>query len=119
MTRLTRRLSAVAATVALAATGIACGGDDSGGGSGAQSQLAAQLIAEAREDGLDVDESCIRQVTSRISESDARAWIDDNEDEMSQEGAVAMMGLFECVDLSDLFGDLDLDDLDLEGLFDD
>lgn len=103
-----RRVLSLVAAAGLAATGIACGGDDGGGGSGPQAEFAAQLIAEANQDGFGIDEACVRRVTSELSDADARALLADDDDELSMEGAMAMFALFECIDLD--FGDLDLDD---------
>lgn len=107
-----RKLATIVAAGALAAAGVACGGDDSGGGSGPQAQLAAELIAESSADGMDVDESCVRRVTSELSNDDARALLEDDDEALSMEGAMQLFALFECFDfdLGDL-GDIDLDDL--------
>lgn len=110
------RIVLIATSFALAATGVACGGDDGGGGAtGPQARLAAELIDEAGDDGFAIDESCVREVTARLSDTDARRLLDGDEEELSAEGGMILLGIFECVDLGD-FGlddfDFDLDDLD-------
>jgi hypothetical protein len=105
------RFALVATTFALAATGLACGGDDAGGAGGPQARLAAELIGEAGDDGFGVDESCVRDVTARLSDADARRLLDGDEEELSAEGGVVLLDIFECIDLADLgLDDFDLDD---------
>ena len=102
------------AAMALALTGVACGGDDGGGGGGSlQAQVANELIAEASaEDGLTLDEACVRRVTGELSDADARALLDDSEEDLSAEGGMALLGIFECFDFD--FGDLEDFDFDLD-----
>lgn len=114
---MTRRLLTIAAAGALALTGMACGGDDAGSPGSPQGQVAAQLIEEAGDDGMTVDEGCVRRVTADLSDADARALLEDNEEELSMEGGLKLFELFECIDLD---FDFDLDDLDFDDLdFDD
>lgn len=102
-----RKILTMIAAMALTATGVACGGDDGGGGTGPQAEFAAQLIAEADEDGFDIDEACVRRVTAGLSDDDARALLADDDDALSMEGGLKLFELFECIDL-DL--DFDFDD---------
>ncbi len=106
-----RRLLTIGAAVALTAAGVACGGDDAGSPTSPQGQVATQLIQEAGEDGMDVDEACVRRVTADLSDADARALLEDNEEELSMEGGLKLFELFECIDLD---FDFDLDDLDFD-----
>ena len=69
------------------------------------------LIAEAGEDGMAIDESCVRAVTNGLSDGDAQALLDDDEEELSMEGGFKLFELFECIDLD---FDFDLEDLDLD-----
>jgi hypothetical protein len=105
------RIVLIAISFALATTSIACG-DDHGGGGGPQARLATELIDEAGDDGFGIDESCVREVTARLSDADARRLLDGDEEELSAEGGMILLGIFECVDL----GDFDLDDFDLDDL---
>lgn len=106
---MTRRFLTLVAATTLAATGIACGGDDSGGGSSPQAQLAAEFISEARADGIEADESCVRRITGELSNDDARALLEDDDDALSMQGAMKLFELFECFDFD--LGDLDFGDL--------
>jgi hypothetical protein len=101
------------AAMSLVFTGVACGGDDAGGGGSLQAQVANELIAEASADsGITVDESCVRRVTGELSNADARALLDDSEEDLSAEGGMALLGIFECFDFD--FGDLEDFDFDLD-----
>lgn len=106
-----RRAVGLVAALGLAAAGFACGGDDGGGaGSGPQAEFANQLIAEANQEGFGIDESCVRRVTSELSDADARALLADDDEALTTEGAMQMFALFECIDLD--LGDLDFGELD-------
>lgn len=110
------RIVTTCAAAALAVAGVACGGDDSSGGGGGslQNQVAAELIGEADVDGVGVDEACVRRATSRLSDSDARALLDDDDDALSPDGALVLFGLLECIDFDFDFDDLDLEDFDFD-----
>lgn len=108
---MTKRLATITAAAALALTGVACGGDDAGGAGSPQAEVANQLIAEAGEDGMSVDEGCVRNVTSDLSDADARALLEDDDDALSFEGGMKLLELFECLDFD---FDFDLDDLDFD-----
>lgn len=112
----TRRALTLFAAAGLAATGIACGGDDGGGAGGSvQDRAAAFLVQDAAAEGLDIDQACVRGVTAELSNSDAQAILDDDDEALSMEGAMKLFGLFECFDFD--FGDLG--DLDFDDLLDD
>lgn len=106
-----RSALSICAVAALTFTAIGCGDDDGGGDSSPQGQVAAQLIDEAEADGMGVDQDCVREATSDLSDADAQALLDDNEDALSAEGGLALFGMLECIDL-------DLDELDLDELED-
>lgn len=106
-----RQLLTLGAAGVLAMATVACGGDDAGGPASPQAQVAAQLIEEAGEDGMGVDEACVRRVTADLSDSDARALLADDADELSIEGGLKLFELFECIELD---FDFDLDDLDFD-----
>ncbi|MEX2627262.1 MAG: hypothetical protein WD225_10300 [Ilumatobacteraceae bacterium] len=103
-----RSALSICAVAALTFTAVGCGDDD--GDSSPQGQVAQQLIDEAEADGMGVDESCVREATSELSDSDAQALIDDDEEALSAEGGLALFGMLECIDLD--LGDLDLDELE-------
>ncbi len=106
-----RRLLAAAATAAL--TLAACGGDDDAPES--RDEIADELVA-AMEEGLDdtggaatIDESCVRDRINGLSDDDVATIADswdspDVPEDLSADGAEALAGLIECmdVDLSDI-----------------
>lgn len=106
-----RSALSICAAAALTFSAVGCGDDDGGGGSGPQGQVAEQLIDEAEGDGMGVDQDCIREATAELSDSDAQALLDDDEEALSAEGGLALFGMLECIDL-------DLDELDLDELED-
>lgn len=103
------RLALCTAALSLAAVGFACGGDDAGGagGSSLQAQLANRLISDAGTDGMEVDEDCVRRVISDLSNADARALLDESEEDLSPQGGMTLLGIFECLDFDFDLGDLD------------
>ena len=92
----------------------ACGGDDdakgagaSGGGSNADI-VAQSLIDSAAEEGVDIDEGCIRDAVAEIPEADLQIMVDnlealDSGDAdvdtigISEEGIKGLDAIFECV----------------------
>jgi hypothetical protein len=106
------RIPLIATMFAVAATSVACGGDDGGGDTaGPQAQLATELIADVGVEGISLDESCVREVTARLSDADARRLLDGDEAELSADGNSTLLGIFECIEVGDFdFGDFDLED---------
>ena len=112
-------------TITIAALALAaCGGDDDGGGGGGggdvQDEVADMMIEmfdqmselEGIEFGLDDD--CVRDRVSELSDADARAILEagpDGDPEVSPEAETIGESMAECVDL----GDIDLGDLDIDG----
>lgn len=88
------------ATGVLAVSGTACGGDDAGGSGSVQDRVANELIAEARSEGMDLDEACVRQATSDLSDSDAQAFLDDDVEAPSDAATEVMVALISCVDFT-------------------
>jgi hypothetical protein len=92
---------AVVAALALAA----CGSDDKeGSGSGAtglQSRAADAAIEAAAAQNIDLDEDCVREIASRLTDDDAQEIVDagpDGEAELSAEGEALSIELVRCVD---------------------
>lgn len=79
----------------------ACG--DSGSD---QDEVALRLIAEARRDGLNADEDCVKRVAGALSDDDAAKIIALEEDDeienagLSDEGFSTALGVLNCVDVS-------------------
>lgn len=94
------RKSILAASVA-ALVFTACGGGDSD-----QDKVAGILLAEAKQDGLNADEACVKDVASSLSDDDAKKVLQLDEDAdideagLSAEGFSTALGVLNCVDVS-------------------
>lgn len=96
-----KRLISVLAAGVLALA--ACGSDS--GGSGAQGDAADAAIAAAQEQGIELDEDCVNDVASKLSDEDAQAIVDagpDGDAELSAEGEAIGGELFGCADNDDI-----------------
>ncbi|NND73491.1 MAG: hypothetical protein HKN44_00645 [Ilumatobacter sp.] len=77
-----------------------------GGGGSDQDEVALRLIAEARRDGLNADEDCVKDVAGKLSDDDAEKVLalgdDDDIDDagLSEEGFSTALGVLNCVDTS-------------------
>lgn len=84
----------------------ACGGGDGGGdSSGAQAQAAQQTIDAAKEAGFDLDEGCVNDIASQLSDDDAQAIIDagpDDDPDISAAGSALAGQLGGCLGQDDL-----------------
>lgn len=92
-----RAMTAVLACAVLALA--ACGGDDDDAG-GAQGEVADRLLDEAADQDLALDESCVRDKASQLSDEDAQKLLDAEDDEdpdLSPEGEQVTAELFSCV----------------------
>ena len=94
-----RKFSALLASAILVLA--ACGGDDDGGGGGGdQDEVADKLLESADDEGLELDEECVRDKASQFSDDDARALLDAEGDEtpdLSPEGVALTGQLFSCL----------------------
>jgi hypothetical protein len=89
-----RKLIALAGCAVLGLA--ACGGDDASG-----DDIADQLIQDAEDEGIELDEDCVRDKASQLSDADAEAIADAGEGEtpeLSPEGEALTLELFECID---------------------
>lgn len=98
----------VLAVAALALAG--CSDDDDGGGlSEAQQTAADQAVAQGAEADMEIDQACVEDLASQLTEQDAQAIVDagiDGDAELSAEGETLTADLFNCIDESaiiDLF----------------
>ena len=96
-----------AITIAIAGLLLAgCGSDSSGGASGAQGEAAQAAIDGAKESGVDLDEDCVDDVASKLSDEDAEIIANNGDEELSAEGAALSLQILTCVDpdaLADMF----------------
>lgn len=92
------RLNLVAAATCLVLT--ACGGSGSGSD---QDQVADLLIESAGDEGIELDESCVRDKASGLSDADAAALVEagvDGDADISDEADAIAEDLFSCVEVS-------------------
>lgn len=107
-----RRTRHLLLVMPLAVMGLACGDDGDSSGSSTDSRAAAgdaiveifvemlseEGLSEADARGL-IDEGCVDDLASQLSEDDAAAIVADGVDsEISAEGENTLEALFECVD---------------------
>jgi len=89
------------ATLVLAACG---GGDGGGGGSsagGVQGEAADIAMSLADDEEFDLDEACVNNLASQLSDADAQAIVDagtDGDPELSPEGETTTLGILGCID---------------------
>lgn len=89
-------LLTVAACLAL----TACGGSGSGSD---QDQVADLLIESAGDEGVELDEDCVRDTTAQLSDADAAALIEagvDGDADLSDEADALAGQIITCVDVS-------------------
>ena len=88
-----------AAVGALALLGAACGG-----GSGDAAKIADKIMTSAKDEGMDLDKSCVTKLAEKFNDADTAMLVDnlDNEDfdldQLSDEGAALGMQLIGCAD---------------------
>lgn len=90
------RFTLIAAATTLALT--ACGGSSSD-----QDEVADLLIETASEEGLELDEGCVRDTASQLSDADAAALVEagvDGEADVSDEANALADEILGCVDVS-------------------
>ena len=86
----------------------ACGSSDSGN-SGVQSEAAQQTIDAAKDAGFDLDEACVNDIASQLSNDDAQAVVDagpNGNPDVSAEGAALASQLASCLSQEDLLDEL-------------
>ena len=95
--------AAIAAVTLLAA----CGGDDGGSaGGGDQTKAADALLESAEEEDIALDEECVREVSAKLTDEDAKLILDsidsDDEPTLSEAGEALKGEIFGCIDSSQL-----------------
>ncbi len=87
----------------------ACGSDDGGSGSdggGDQTKAADALMKSAEEEDIALDEDCVREVSAKLTDEDAKLILDsidsDGEPTLSDAGEVLKGEIFGCIDASQL-----------------
>ncbi len=91
-----------AAIGALALFGASCGGSD--GSSGDAAKIADKMMSTAKEQGLELDKSCVTELAEKLNDADTGLLIDnlDNEDfdssQLSDEGEALGMQMIGCAD---------------------
>lgn len=87
------------ALISIALAGLAlvgCGSDSDS--NSVQDQAADAAIEAASDSGMELDEDCVRDVTSNLSDADAEAIADGNDSDVSPEGDVLKFDLISCAD---------------------
>ena len=89
------------ATIAIAAlTLAACGSDGGSGASGVQGEAADAAMALAADEDFELDESCVNDLASQLSDEDAQKIVDSGggDADLSPEGEELSDQLLGCVD---------------------
>jgi len=103
---MTSRWSAVLSVGVLALVG--CGGDDDGGGGGSSQDQVADMMIDVINNseetaGVDVDEDCVREKLSDLSDDDAEkilaAGPDGEPEGLSASAETVGASIFDCIDL--------------------
>jgi hypothetical protein len=109
----TRLIASIAvATLALAG----CGGDD--GSSGQQGEVADLMLATAEEEGIVLEEDCVREVAGRLSDEDAAKIVEagvDGDPDVSDDAEAVAEEMADCVD-TDALVDQIVAEMDGEGI---
>jgi len=95
----------IVACVAAGVLVFAACGSDSDGASGAQGEVADEMIAAAAEEGVELDEECVNDVASQLSDEDAEAIVaagPDGEADISDEGTAIGGQLMSCADQDEI-----------------
>jgi hypothetical protein len=95
----------IVASLAVGVLVLAACGSDSGGSSGPQGEAADAAIAAASEEGMTLDEECVNDVASQLSDEDAEAIVaagPDGDPDVSDEGTAIGAQLLGCADSSDI-----------------
>ncbi len=101
------------ATVATDATDDS-GDSDGGDATGAQAEAADRTIEAAAAGGITLDEECVNEVASRLSDEDAAAIAAGNNADVSPEGSELSLELLNCAD-EDQLADMFIDGLSQSG----
>jgi hypothetical protein len=89
------------AIATLALIGASCGGGD---GSGDAAKIADKIITSAKDEGMELDKSCVTKLAEKFNDADTEMLVDnlDNEDfdldQLSDEGAALGMQVIGCAD---------------------
>lgn len=106
MTKSRILIALAAGTLVLAACGSDGGSSDGGSADGPQGDAAAKTIEQAAGDGVELDEDCVNEVASKLSDEDAEAIASGNDSDVSEAGSALSIELIACADedaLADLF----------------
>lgn len=106
----------LASVFALAVAG--CGDDDGPELSSDQATAAQSVIDAAAEDGVTLDEDCVRDVAAQLSDADAALAAEDDTAVLSPEGEALGVQLLDCAD-EDAIVDLFLAEIGAEGVDED
>ncbi len=82
-----------------------------GGGSGGQQDEVADMMLEAasEEEGIDLDEDCVRETAGKLSDDDAKKIVDagmDGDPELSPEADALAAEMFSCVNTDALVDEM-------------
>lgn len=83
----------------------ACGSDSGSSSGGPQGEAADAAIAAASEEGMELDEECVNDLASQLSDEDAEAIVaagPDGDPEISDEGTAIGVQLMTCADSSEI-----------------
>lgn len=107
-----RKASAVVC-IGLLLTAAACGGGSD------QGDLADRLIDSAKDEDVDLDEDCVKDVAAKFSDDDAKLITDNFEStsmpNLSAEGQGLLIELFNCADISGV-PDISIPDISIPDL---
>jgi hypothetical protein len=107
---------AILAAAVAALVVASCGSDDDS----VQDQAANDLIANAEAEGIALDEGCVNDVASELSDADAEKLVglglngDIEQADLSPEGLQAALGVLGCVDISSIIDEA-IEDLRASG----
>lgn len=102
----------------------ACGGDDGGGGK--QDEVADMLLESMEDEGVDMDDGCVRDAAQQLSDDDAQTLLDagpdGRADDLGAEADEVVNNLLDCVDtdalvdemIDDMVDDIGADNVDVD-----
>jgi hypothetical protein len=91
----------IGATFAVAALALAaCGSDGGGSAGGVQGEAADAAMALAEGEDFEIDEACVNDLASQLSDADAQALVDSGGDDavLSPEGQATTLQIPSCID---------------------
>jgi len=95
----THTIAGVATALLLAACGSdGDGGDGESGLDGPQADAARAAVESAAADGIELDQACVDEIASQLSDEDAALAAADGDAELSPEGEALSIQLIDCAD---------------------